>query len=92
MAAFLGSSLGAGNDFLHPLHAAKLLPAEHSSPQGRGQPPGPGQPALPGDQLVFQTKAIRRFVITEKALTPRSLNVKLGPRHKGHKGRAGWLA
>ena len=26
------------------------------------------------------------------ALTPRSLNVKLGPRHKGHKRRAGWLA
>ena len=25
------------------------------------------------------------------ALTPRSLNMKLGPRHKGHKGR-GWLA
>ena len=80
MAAFLGSSLGAGNDFLHPLHAAKLLPAEHSSPQGRGQPPGPGQPALPGDQL--------RFVITEKAMTPRSLNVKLGPRRNYHEGQA----
>ena len=26
------------------------------------------------------------------ALTPQSLNVKLGPRHKGQKGRAGWLA
>ena len=26
------------------------------------------------------------------ALTPRSLNVKLGPRRKGHKGRAVWLA
>ena len=65
--------------------------------------------------LVFQTKAIQRFVITEKAptrayswlkaattaftfktllrhyakraLTPRSLNVKLGLRRKGHKGR-----
>ena len=70
--------------------------------------------------VVLQTKAIRRFVITEKAptrasswlkaattaftfktllrhyskraLTPRSLNVKLGPRRKGHKGRAVWLA
>ena len=70
--------------------------------------------------LDIQTKAIRRFVITEKAptrafsvlkaattaftfktllrhyakraLTPRSLNVKLGPRRKGHKGRAVWLA
>ena len=28
----------------------------------------------------------------KRALTPRSLNVKLGPRRKGHKGRAGWLA
>ena len=27
-----------------------------------------------------------------RALTPRSLNVKLGPRRKGHKGRAVWLA
>ena len=34
---------------------------------------------------------IRRFVITEKA-PQRSLKVKLGPRHKGHKGRAVWLA
>ena len=28
----------------------------------------------------------------KQALTPRSLNVKLGPRRKGHKGRAVWLA
>ena len=28
----------------------------------------------------------------EWALTPRSLNMKLGPRRKGHKGRAVWLA
>ena len=28
----------------------------------------------------------------KRALTPRSLNVKLGPRHKSQKGRAGWLA
>ena len=66
--------------------------------------------------LVLQTKAIQRFVITEKAptrafswlkvattaftfktllrhyakraLTPRSLNVKLGPRRNYHEGRA----
>ena len=29
---------------------------------------------------------------SKQALTPRSLNVKLGPRRKGHKGRAVWLA
>ena len=73
-----------------------------------------------GSSLEIQTKAIRRFVITEKAptrafsclkvattaftfktllrhyakrvLTPLSLNVKLGPRRNGHKGRAVWLA
>ena len=28
----------------------------------------------------------------KRALTPRSFNVKLGPRRKGHKGRAVWLA
>ena len=28
----------------------------------------------------------------KRMLTPRSLNVKLGPRRKGHKGQAGWLA
>ena len=28
----------------------------------------------------------------KQPLTPRSLNVKLGPRRKGHKGRAVWLA
>ena len=66
--------------------------------------------------LVFQTNAIQRFVITEKAptrafswlkaattaftfktllrhyakraLTPRSLKVKLGPQRNYHKGRA----
>ena len=66
--------------------------------------------------VVLQTKAIRRFVITEKApprafswlkgatttftfktllrhyskraLTPRSLNMKLGPRRNYHEGRA----
>ena len=28
----------------------------------------------------------------KQALIPRSLNVKLGPRRKSHKGWAGWLA
>ena len=77
------------------------------------------QPGL-GWAVEIQTKALRRFIITEKAptrafswlksattaftfktllrhyakraLTPRSLNVKLGPRRKGHKGRVVWLA
>ena len=35
-------------------------------------------------------KLLRHYA--KRALTPRSLNVKLGPRRKGHKGRAVWLA
>ena len=39
--------------------------------------------------FTFKTQ-LRHYV--KRALTPRSLNVKLGPRHKSHKGRAVWLA
>ena len=34
---------------------------------------------------------IRGGFSAKRALTPRSLNVKLGPRRKGNKGRAVWL-
>ena len=40
---------------------------------------------------AFTFKTLLRHY-AEWALTPRSLNVKLGPRRKGHKGRAVWLA
>ena len=40
---------------------------------------------------AFTLKTLLRHY-AKRALTPRSLNVKLGPRRKGHKGRAGWLA
>ena len=40
---------------------------------------------------AFTFKTLLRHY-AKRALTPRSLNVKLGPRHKGHKGRAVWLA
>ena len=40
---------------------------------------------------TFTFKTLLRHY-AKQALTPRSLNVKLGLRHKGHKGRAGWLA
>ena len=40
---------------------------------------------------VFTFKTLLRHY-AKRALTPRSLNVKLGRRRKGHKGRAGWLA
>ena len=40
---------------------------------------------------AFTFKALLRHY-AKWALTPRSLNVKLGPRRKGHKGRAVWLA
>ena len=40
---------------------------------------------------AFTFKTLLRHC-AKRALTPRSLNVKLGPRRKGHKGRAVWLA
>ena len=82
----------------------------------RGADTGDQGDRSPDCPLEIQTKANRRFVITEKdptrafswlkaattaftfktllrhyaerALTPRSLNVKLGPRRNYHKGRA----
>ena len=43
----------------------------------------------PTSAFTFKT-LLRNYA--KRALTPRSLNVKLGPRRKGHKGRAVWLA
>ena len=40
---------------------------------------------------AFTFKTLLRHY-AKRALTPRSLNVKLGPRHKSHKGRVVWLA
>ena len=40
---------------------------------------------------AFTFKTLLRHYAKQE-LTPRSLNVKLGPRRKGHKGRAVWLA
>ena len=44
---------------------------------------------VPTSAFTFKT-LLRHY--DERALTPRSLNVKLGLRRKGHKGRAVWLA
>ena len=44
----------------------------------------------PGWERLLPLSHLRHYA--EWALTPRSLNVKLGPRRKGHKGRAVWLA
>ena len=44
---------------------------------------------VPPSAFTFKT-LLRHYA--KRALTPRSLNVKLGPRRKGHKGRAVWLA
>ena len=43
---------------------------------------------LKRNRNIASKSSIRKFVITEKA----PLNMKLGPRRKGHKGRAVWLA
>ena len=40
---------------------------------------------------AFTFKTLLRHY-AKRVLTPRSLNVKLGLRRKGHKGRAVWLA
>ena len=40
---------------------------------------------------AFTFKTLLRHY-AKRVLTPLSLNVKLGPRRKGHKGRAVWLA
>ena len=40
---------------------------------------------------AFTSKTLLRHY-AKWALTPQSLNVKLGPQRKGHKGRAVWLA
>ena len=46
---------------------------------------------LKAGTTAFTFKTLLRHY-AKQTLTPRSLNVKLDPRHKGHKGRAGWLA
>ena len=43
----------------------------------------------PTSAFTFKT-LLRHYA--KRALTPRSLNVNLGPRRKGQKGRAVWLA
>ena len=43
----------------------------------------------PTSAFTFKT-LLRHYA--KQALTPRSLNVKFGPRHKSQKLRAGWLA
>ena len=40
--------------------------------------------------FTFKTLLLRHYA--KQALTPKSLNVKLGPRRKSHKGQAVWLA
>ena len=43
----------------------------------------------PTSAFTFKT-LLRHYA--KRALTPQSVNVKLGPQHKSHKGRAVWLA
>ena len=46
----------------------------------------------PGLLVEIQTKVHPKVHYAKWALTPRSLNVKLGPRRNYHNGRAVWLA
>ena len=45
----------------------------------------------PTATTAFAFKTLLRHY-AKRALTPRSLNVKLSPQRKGHKGQAVWLA
>ena len=49
------------------------------------------EPSSSSSSLVLQKGPLLRHY-AKRTLTPQSLNVKLGPRRKGHKGRAVWLA
>ena len=44
---------------------------------------------VPTTAFIFKT-LLRHYA--KRALTPRSLNVKLGPQRKGHNGQVGWFA
>ena len=46
---------------------------------------------LKADTTAFTFKTLLRHY-AKRVFTPRSLNVKLGPRRKDHKGQAVWLA
>ena len=48
--------------------------------------------ASAANRLIGEVVQLRRRHYAKRALTQRSLNVKLGPRHKSHKGRVVWLA
>ena len=76
------------NDGIRPINsAANRLIGEVV--QSRRRPLLGPSPGSPSSAFTFKT-LLRHYA--KQALTPRFLDVKLGPRRKGHKGRAVWLA
>ena len=71
---------------LSVLNAVCCLKKFHPKVHNHGEGPW-----LKAATTAFTFKTLLRHY-AKWALTPRSLNVKLGPRRKGHKGRAVWLA
>ena len=76
---------GETEDIYSSLDIYKCLKKFHRKVRNHGE----GPYLVPTSAFTFKT-LLRHY--SKWALTPRSLNVKLGPRRKGHKGRAVWLA
>merc|ERR1711952_613267 len=89
-----------GKSGMQPLSVQKLAPSPpqphvlQSDPTGctiTEKAPTRAFSWLKAPTSAFTFKTLLRHY-AKWALTPRSLNVKLGLRHKSHKGRAVWLA
>ena len=75
------------------LHYTVAISASKSSIQGfviTEKAPTRAFSWLKAATTAFTFKTLLRHY-AKRALTPRSLNMKLGPRRKGHKGQAVWL-
>ena len=89
----LGAGEGGAGPSPRPAHGARLelLTINRQSYTITKNAPTRAFSWLKAATTAFTFKTLLRHY-AKQALTPRSLNVKLGPRRKGHKGRAGWLA
>ena len=74
----------------HWLSCDEFQTKVHSKVHNHGEGPYYNGLLLSGWKQLLPLSHIRHYA--KQALTPRSLNMKLGPQRKGYKGRAGWLA
>ena len=88
------SASGSGKALLNQNHIISAVKRSIGSTTGfhnHGEGPTRAFSWLKAPTSAFTFKTLLRHY-AKRGLTPRSLNVKLGPRRKGHKGRAVWLA